>query len=71
MAFYSKAHYRLLSNGDPDKPGDAAKRIALREAGEQAHREMLEKFAPLTAQNARAAIDWQERRIRELSEAVR
>ena len=43
-----------------------AERIAMREAGKQANREMMEAFAPLTATNIALALDWQDRRITEL-----
>ena len=64
---YSRAHYRRLSNGGPDLPGAVEERVRLRKAGEQANREMMERFAPLTAENVRAALDWQEARIKELT----
>ena len=63
---YSAAHYRRLANGGPDAPGDASRRVADRKAGERAHAEMLEKFSPLTAENALEALRWQEARWREL-----
>lgn len=50
----------------PDPPGAAEERIRARHAGEQANREMMAKFAPLTADNAGEAIKWQDARIREL-----
>lgn len=50
----------------PDAPGAASERVHHRRVAEQAHAEMLERFAPLTAETAAAAIEWQERRIREL-----
>ena len=50
----------------PDQPGDAERRVREREAGERAHREMMERFAPLTAANAQTASEWQESRLREL-----
>lgn len=53
----------------PDAPGAAAERATQRSIGEQANAEMMERFAPLTAENAREAIAWQESRIRELQEA--
>jgi len=50
----------------PDAPGAVEWRVRARAAGEQANREMMAKFAPLTAVNAGEAIRWQEARIREL-----
>lgn len=55
----------------PDLPGAAEERIRARKAGEQANREMMERFAPLTPENAGEAIKWQEQRIRELMSDVR
>ncbi len=51
---------------DLDTPERVAERIKYRLAGEQAHREMLAQFSPLTTENALAAIKWQELRIKEL-----
>lgn len=47
----------------PDHPGAVEERIAHRAAAGQAHREMMERFAPLTAENAGEAIKWQDARI--------
>jgi hypothetical protein len=47
----------------PDPPGAAKERIANRAACEQANRETMERFGPLTADNARDALAWQEARI--------
>jgi hypothetical protein len=57
---------RLLRDLARDRatPTDPARHRAI---GEQANREMMERFAPLTAENAQAAIEWQERRIGELA----
>ena len=66
MGYYSKRHYRLLSNGGPDTEGAVAERVARRKAGEQAHKEMLAQFSPLTGENASEAIEWQEKRMKEL-----
>jgi hypothetical protein len=66
MGFYSKQHYERLHNGGPDRPGDAERRCLERAAGIQANAEMMERFAPLTAENAQEAVKWQESRIREL-----
>lgn len=64
---YSRRHYERLSNGAPDTVDTIAERARHRAAGEQAHREMLERFQPLTPENAAEAIAWQTRRIAELS----
>lgn len=50
-----------------DSPAQVAERIRHREACERANREMLERFSPLTASNAAAAIQWQDARIGELT----
>lgn len=63
---YSKRHYDRISNGGPDTPAQVAERIRRRAAGEQAHREMLARFSPLTPQNAVEAFAWQDARIQEL-----
>lgn len=65
--FYSRRHYDSLSNGPPDTAEMIADRIKRRKASEQANAEMMARFAPLTAENAQAAVDWQEARIKELS----
>ncbi len=65
--YYSKAHYQRLSNGGPDVQGAEEERLRLRRNGELAHAEMLERFAPLTSDNAGAAIAWQAARISELN----
>lgn len=63
---YSKRHYERLSNGGPDTPERVAERVGRRSAGEQAHREMLARFSPLTPQNVGEALAWQDARIKEL-----
>jgi hypothetical protein len=55
---------------DVDTPERAAERIAHRQACEQANREMMAKFGPLTAANAAEAIAWQQARISELRAAL-
>jgi hypothetical protein len=55
----------------PDPPGAVAERIANRAACERAHREMMERFGAITAENAREAIDWQEARISEIKANAR
>ena len=64
---YSRKHYELLSNGPPDRPGDAERRVRNREACEQAHRETIARFGAFTPENAAEAIAWQESRIRALT----
>jgi hypothetical protein len=66
MGWYSKAHYRRLSNGGPDTSAQVTERVRRATASKQANAEMLAKFSPLTAENAQAAVDWQEARIKEL-----
>lgn len=56
----------VRENMRPDQPGAAEERIRVRAAGEQANREMMARFAPLTAENAGEAIAWQTQRISEL-----
>lgn len=56
-------HWRTMR----DSPAQVAERIRHREACERAHREMLERFGALTAENAGAAIQWQAARIDELT----
>lgn len=63
---YSKRHYDRIANGGPDTPEQIAERVRRRAAGEQAHREMLERFSPLTSRNAVEAFAWQDARIQEL-----
>lgn len=62
----SRARPRSWLVPSPEYPGAAEERIRARKAGEQVNREMMERFAPLTAENAGEAIKWQEQRIREL-----
>jgi hypothetical protein len=63
---FSTRHYQRLSNGGPDTPQQVAERVKRRAAGEQAHREMLARFSPLTEANVGEALRWQEERIKEL-----
>jgi len=63
---YSKRHYRLIGNGEPDTNAQVEERVRARAACDQAHRETLEKFGTITAENADEAIAWQEARMREL-----
>lgn len=57
----------LRIGGDtPDTPEQVAERVRRREAGDQAHAEMLARFRPLSESNAIEAIRWQEARMREL-----
>ena len=64
--YYSRRHYERLSNGGPDTAETIAERVRYQQIAEQANSEMMGRFAPLTATNAKAAIDWQEARIKEL-----
>jgi hypothetical protein len=63
---YSAAHYRRLSNGAPDRPGDAERRVRERALCAQAHQETLTKYGSLNAGNVAEAMQWQADRIREL-----
>lgn len=65
---YSRRHYQALADMGSRQTDDGRgqERIVCRKAGEQAHTEMLERFAPLTAENAPEAIRWQAARILEL-----
>lgn len=69
MGYYSRRHYERLSNGGPDKPGDKERRIREQQAAEQANREMVERFAPLTPEKMPEALKWQDARIKDLLEA--
>lgn len=53
-----------------ETPARVAERVTHRAAAEQAHAEMLARFAPLTPANAAEAIAWQAARIRELTGSV-
>ena len=55
-----------LSRQRADKPGEAAERVRSRLAGEQAHREALERFGPVTVENFHEFAKWQDSRMREL-----
>jgi hypothetical protein len=70
--YYSRSAVRSWTAGVPDKDPvqAAAERLRLRKIGEQAYKETMELFAPLTAANALAALAWQEQRIRELQAAI-
>lgn len=50
----------------PDTREQVAERVRHRAASERAVKEREERFPVLTAENARAAMDWQEARIKEL-----
>lgn len=49
-----------------DSPARAAARVRQREVAEQVRREVAERFGEISAANAREAIDFQERRMKEL-----
>ena len=59
-----------MKDSATDTPERVAERLRYRAIGEQANREMMERFSPLTDGNTMAAIEWQGARIRELSGAV-
>ena len=58
-----RQHMRVMA---AESPEGAARRIKRREVGEQANREMMARFAPLTPENAHEAAVWQSGRIEEL-----
>lgn len=60
----SRSWLHVVPDADPEAA--VAERIRYRQIGEQAHREMLEKFGPLTPENAHEAIQWQANRILDL-----
>ncbi len=49
-----------------ETPARVAERVRRRAAATRAHAEALERFGPVTAENARAFIEWQEARLRAL-----
>ena len=49
-----------------ESPARERERIDARNAGQQAHTEMLVRFGPLSAANCVDALDWQANRLREL-----
>jgi len=65
---YSKRHFERLSNGGPDTPDRVSERVHYREAAAQAHKEMLDRFSPLTTDNVQEAFTWQAKRLTELTE---
>ncbi len=65
MGYYSKRHYALVSP-KPDTQEQIAERLRHRKACEQAGAETLARYPTLTAENIREAMDFQERRIKEL-----
>lgn len=67
--YYSSAHYRRVCP-PPDKPGEVEERIRYRAASEQAVREREAAYPAMTVENAREAMEFQERRIRELLEVT-
>lgn len=56
----------IMRDNANETPQRARERVLAREVGKQAHADMLAKFAPLTAENARDAIAFQEQRAAEL-----
>jgi len=65
---YSARHYQAVGGG-ADTPEAVRERTRHRAICEQAHRECMERYPVLTAQNAGEAIAWQEARIAELTHA--
>lgn len=55
-----------LMHGSKDTHEAVVERLRRRAAGEQANREMMQRFGPLTPENAQEAIAWQDNRIMEL-----
>lgn len=66
---YSRAHYRLVSPRE-DTPAEVEARRRRNGACEQVRAERLLRFPVVTAGNFQEVVDWQERRIRELSTEV-
>lgn len=58
--------HRMIGRTHTDTTADVIERIVNRAAGEMANREMMTKFAPLTAENAGDAMEWQAARIKDL-----
>lgn len=65
---YSRTHYRLVRDvgAQQEDDGQGARRRRETELRAQAHQETLDRFTPLTANNAADAITWQEQRIQQL-----
>lgn len=61
----SRFHRSLFAAADNSEAA-AAERRRHQVIGEQANREMMERFAPLSADNVKDALDWQAARIAEL-----
>lgn len=58
---------QMRANWAPDPPGWGQRERELsRQLAAQANAEMMARFAPLTRENAQAAIDWQSARIKAL-----
>lgn len=71
MSYYSKKHYRLLSNGYPDTAETIERRKQLRRISEQVQLEMEQKYPVLNTDNIQEALLWQEIRIRELEKSLK
>jgi hypothetical protein len=61
----SKFH-RDIGRPTTDTPAIIAERVRYRAACERANRETTERWPVLSADNVKAALDWQEARIKEL-----
>jgi hypothetical protein len=57
----------LLSNGGPDTPERIAERARYNAALEQMRRELCTVYPAITTGNADEILDWQKRRIAELT----
>ena len=66
MAIVGRAIGEQMRADARETPSLATWRAQDRAAGERAHAEALERFGPVTAENAQAFSDWQEARRREL-----
>lgn len=64
-AFYSREHYRRLSNGGPDTPEQVSERRLYARAAELAIADREARFPTLTAENAREAIAYQGARLQD------
>jgi len=70
MMHYSRGHYRLLSNGDPDTTESIRARTAALALLARVREELAERYPSITIGNAAEALEWRERRIAELRSAI-
>lgn len=70
MTRYSRKHYRLLSNGDPDTAESIRARKAALALLARVREELAERYPSITIGNAAEALKWQEHRIAELRSAI-